>query len=227
MLTLKKFFLGAATLMLVETATVTPVQGFSLSFQSTDGTLAGNIVSPEGGVSTSLSLTGLGGSFSSSFVFPPGSWVGSGENQWFQRFGMVRILPAGSFLSNAHIASNMPPELPQILPIIGRVNSTLSILLLCHSEFDCARDSGAITINMSFTDSSTGQFYSWVGYSSAITVTAWNPTGTSIPITPTPPINSVPEPSPANALLLLGSGWLLWRKLGVLARGKRRDRTCV
>ncbi|MFB2836409.1 PEP-CTERM sorting domain-containing protein [Floridanema evergladense] len=214
MLIIKHLLLDIATLILLETVAVSPAQAFTLSFQSTDRTLAGNIISPDNGIGIStLFLTGLGGSFSGSLALS-GMWVVSGENRWFQRFGMAGMVPAGSIFSNTQLANSMPSDLPPLPSVLASINSTLSISLFCHSDSDCLGDSGGISLNMSFTDSGTDRLYSWVGYSGQIQVTAWNPTGTSIPTTPLP-TNSVPEPSSASAFLLLGGGWLLRRKWAI------------
>ncbi|XWK88356.1 MAG: PEP-CTERM sorting domain-containing protein [Phormidium sp.] len=219
----KNLLIATATLTLLGTATVTPAQAFILSFQSTDGKITGNIINQNDWQpnlyntgSSSLSITGQGWSFSGGFNWFPEVQVG---NQWsFQSihgFGQVQVPAANPlYFPNVEPFNNMPYYLPRNLSILGRTNTNVSLSLLCHSQSDCLGDFGSITLNMSFLDSGMNRLYSWVGYSGQIKVTAWNPTGTSIPITP-PPTNSVPEPSSAFALLLLGSGWLLRRKLAV------------
>lgn len=224
MLICKNLLIAAATLTLLGTATVTPAQAFILRFQSTDGKVTGNIVSQNDwqpnlyntGLS-SLSITGQGWSFSGSLVWLPGMQVG---NQWsfrsvlgFGQFQLPMLNNSNLYVGNLELFNNT--GLPNIWPVLARANMYPSISLSCHSDSDCLGDFGSITLNMSFRESGPqGRLYSWIGYSGQIKVTAWNPTGTSIPITP-PPTNSVPEPSSAFALLLLGSGWLLRRKLAV------------
>lgn len=221
----KNLLIATATLTLLGTATITPAQAFILSFESTDGQVRGNIINQNNWQrnlyntgSSSLSITGQGWSFSGGFNWFPEVQVG---NQWsFQSihgFGQVQVPTPGNFLTlpNVEPVNNMPLGLPRMWPIFIRNSTTPSVSLLCDSDSDCLGDFGTITLNMSFRESGLqGRLYSWVGYSGQINVTAWNPTGTSIPITP-PPTNSVPEPSSAFALLLLGSGWLLQRKLAV------------
>ncbi|MFB2893476.1 PEP-CTERM sorting domain-containing protein [Aerosakkonemataceae cyanobacterium BLCC-F50] len=221
--------IAITTMTLLGTATVTPAQAFTLSFQSTDGKVTGNIISQNDWQSnlnntgsSSLSITGQGWSFSGPFNWLPGMQMGS---QWSfrstQGFGYVQPNPwynynPTDFIPFPYIepVNNMPPGLPRTWFILSRTNTNPSISLFCHSDSDCLGDSGTITLNMSFRDYGMNRLYSWVGYSGQIRVTAWNPTGTSIPITPLP-TNSVPEPSSALAFLLLGGGWLLGRKLAI------------
>ncbi|MFB2878350.1 hypothetical protein [Floridanema aerugineum] len=212
MLIRKNLLIATATLTLLGTATVTPAQAFILRFESTDGQVTGNIISQNDWQpnlnntgSSSLSITGQGWSFSGWFNWLPGMQMG---NQWSFNsifgLGQVQVPTSGNFLSlpNVEPVNNMPPGLPRIWPIFSRNSTTPSVSLLCHSNSDCLGDFGTITLNMSFLESGPqGRLYSWVGYSGQIKVTAWNPTGTSIPITPGP-TNSVPEPSSASALLL-------------------------
>lgn len=225
MLIRKNLLIATATFTVLGTGTVTPAQAFILSFQSTDGTMTGNIIgqnnwqaNPYSTQSSSLSITGQGWSFSGGLTWLPGMQVG---NQWsfmtIIGIGQVQVPTPGNFLTlpNVEPVNNMPLGLPRIWPIFIRNSTNPSVSLLCHSDSDCLGDFGSITLNMSFRESGPqGRLYSWVGYSGQIQVTAWNPTGTSIPVTPQP-INSVPEPSSAFALLLLGSGWLLRRKLAI------------
>jgi len=223
MLILKNLLLATATLILVETVAVTPAQAFTLTFQSTDGKVTGNIVSPDSGMST-LSLLGQGWSFSGSLV----SYPGIPSMAMAQAFGQIQVstLPNLLNLPNIELVNNMPPDLPHIWPILARTNTNVSLSLLCLLESNCLDRFGAISLNMSFVDSGTNRLYSWNGYGGQIKVTAWNPTGTSIPITPPTSSStsipttiesshSVPEPSSVFALLLLGTGWLLRRKLAV------------
>jgi hypothetical protein len=226
MLIRKNLLIATATLTLLGTATVTPAQAFILRFESTDGQVTGNIISQNDWQpnlnntgSSSLSITGQGWSFSGRFNWLPGMQMGS---QWSFRsipvsqFGLFQLpMPNNPnlYVGNVGLFNNV--GLPGIWPILSRANMYPSISLSCHSDSDCLGDFGSITLNMSFRESGpAGRLYSWVGYRGDIRVTVWNPTGTSIPITPGP-TNSVPEPSSASALLLLGSGWLLRRKLAV------------
>lgn len=225
MLIRKNLLIATATLTLLGTATATPAQAFILRFESTDGKITGNIINQNDWQPnlnntgpSSLSITGQGWGFYGGFNWLPGMQMG---NQWSFNsifgLGQVQVPTPGDSLSlpNVEPVNNMPLGLPRIWPIFGRNSTTPSVSLLCHSDSDCLGDFGTITLNMSFRESGPqGRLYSWVGYSGQIQVTAWNPTGTSIPITPLPK-NSVPEPSSALAFLLLGSGWLLRRKLAV------------
>lgn len=226
MLIRKNLLIATATLTLLGTATVTPAQAFILRFESTDGTVTGDIINGNNwqpnlystGFS-SLFITGQGWSFFGGLNWFPEVQVG---NQWsFQSlfgFGQVKVPTPGDFFSlpNVEPVNNMPLGLPRIWPIFIRNSTIPNVSLLCDSNSDCLGAFGIMTLNMSFRESGPqGRLYSWVGYSGQIKVTAWNPTGTSIPTPPTPPTNSVPEPSSALALLLLGSGWLLRRKLAI------------
>jgi hypothetical protein len=231
MLICKNLLIAIATLTLLGTATATSAHAFTLSFQSIDGKVTGNIVDQKDwplnlnnqqpfdlSNMSSLSITGQGWNFSGAFSWLPGIQIGT---QWsfrsFQGFGVVKI-PNIDYrnlsLPGVEPVNNMPPDLPHIWPILERTSINPSISLLCHSELDCLGDFGVLTLNMSFRDTGTGRLYSWIGYGGQIQVTAWNPTGTSIPIPP-PPTNSIPEPSSTIALLLLGTGWFLRRKLAV------------
>ena len=224
MLILKRLLLGAATLILVETAAITPAQAFILRFESTDGKLTGNIISQNDWqpnlynvMPSNLSITGQGWSYFGNLPLYS-MQVG---NQWSftsipgSGFGQFQLpMPNNNnlYVSNVELFNNS--GLPNLWPILSRARMNPSITFFCHSDSDCLGDSGGMRLDMSFTDSPGIIHVSWVGYEGGIKVTAWNPTGTSIPITP-PPTNSVPEPSSASAFLLLGSGWLLRRKLVV------------
>jgi hypothetical protein len=220
MLIRKNLLIATATLTLLGTVATAPAQAFYLRFQSTDGRVTGNIIgqndwqtNPYSTQYSNLSITGQGWSFSGALVWHPGMQVG---NQWsistIMGIGQVQLPMPTNFhsLPNVEPVNNMPPELPRIWPIFARNSTNPNVNLLCNSDSDCLGAFGSIALNMSFRDSGLHRLYSWVGYSGDIQVTAWNPTGTSLPTNPTPtlPINSVPEPSSALALLLLGTSWL-------------------
>ncbi|MFB2934764.1 hypothetical protein ACE1B6_05750 [Aerosakkonemataceae cyanobacterium BLCC-F154] len=229
MLIRQKLLIATATLTLLGTVAITPAQAFTLSFQSTDGKVTGNIISPDSGISMStigismstMSILGQGWSSFGGFYSFPKVQVG---NQWLFKsldgggWGNVKLLTTNFpdlSLPSVEPVNNMPSDLPRISPILERSNTNPIVSFLCHSDSNCLGDFGSITLNMSFFDSGRQRLYSWVGYSGEIQVTAWNPTGTSIPIAPTLPTNSVPEPSSALTMLLLGCGWLLRQKLAV------------
>ncbi|MFB2878349.1 PEP-CTERM sorting domain-containing protein [Floridanema aerugineum] len=222
----KNLLIATATLTLLGTATVTPAQAFILRFESTDGQMTGNIVNQNDwppnlsntGLSN-LSITGKGWSLSGSLILLPGMQVG---NQWSFRsvggMGQVHLEMANDYrypIVPSILINNVPREISSYSSILLATSTKYpTISLLCDAISDCLGDYGTITLSMSMFDRGTGRWYSWDTYTGEIKVTAWNPTGTSIPITPGP-TNSVPEPSSASALLLLGTGWLLRRKLAV------------
>lgn len=245
MLILKNLLIGAATLTLLGIVAITPTQAFTLKFESTDGKMTGNIVSQNNWQPnlydtgpSSLSITGQGWGLSGSLIWFPGSGMQVG-NQWsFKSIaGIGHVQLAMLDYAPPILINYLPPHIPLYWSMLFLATSTKypSISLLCHSAYDCLGDYGTITLRMSIFDYYTDRVYSWDGYSGEIKVTEWNPTltsististipptasSTSIP-TVTEPSHSVLEPSPVNALLLLGSGWFLWRKLGFLRSGRR------
>ncbi|MBE9228259.1 PEP-CTERM sorting domain-containing protein [Phormidium sp. LEGE 05292] len=216
MLIRKNLLIATATLTLLGTATVTPAQAFTLSFQSTDGKVTGNIVSSNSllppyyppGLS-SLSMTSQQGWSVSGLVWLPGTQLGNFMSTPYPiPGGQAHILSNFVDVSTyAELFKNKPPNLPLYYSIVEKTAVNPIISLICHSNSNCLGDYGQIKLDMSFTDTMYHS-YNWVGYQGTIAVTAWNPTGTSIPITPLP-TNSVPEPSSVFALLLLATGWLV------------------